>query len=204
MKAHRLSAIEILEDEHRLIIRMAKMLPIVQQRIREGDVDPEILMTIVDFFKVYADKSHHAKEEAALFPLLAKRGVRLSGCPIGTLHNEHDQGRVLVEALGDAVQRYVKGDYDTKKQIAEYLKGATEFYTEHIWKEDFLLFPMSHKVLNHSDEEELRKEFLGVDSNLSHHFQEEYHYRVSRLETILKGDGKIYKAIDRCQLAMNS
>ena len=164
---------------------MVKILPVIQQRIEKGNVDPEILMTVVDFFQVYADKCHHAKEEAALFPLLAKRGVRLNGCPIGTLHNEHDQGRVLMKALDDAVQRYARGDSNAKKQIAEYLKVATDFYTEHIWKEDFLLFPMSHKVLKDSDEEELRKEFVSVDSKLGHHFQEEYHYHVSRIESIL-------------------
>jgi len=180
----------MLEDEHKLILRMVRTLPLIHQRIEKGDVDPEILLTVVDFFKVYADKSHHAKEEAALFPLLAKRGVRLKGCPIGTLHNEHDQGRILMKALGDAAHRYMKGDFDAKKQIAEYLKNAVDFYTDHIWKEDFLLFPMSHKVLNDADEEELRKEFISVDSKLGHHFQDEYHYHVRRLESILNGDGK--------------
>ena len=188
---HQLSAIEMLEDEHKLILRMVRTLPAIHQRMEKGNVDPEILLTVVDFFQVYADLSHHAKEEAALFPLLAKRGVRLKGCPIGTLHNEHDQGRTLMKTLGNAVQRYLEGDFDAKKQIAEYLKGAVVFYTDHIWKEDFLLFPMSRKVLNDSDAEELRKEFVSVDSKFGDHFQEEYHYRVSRLESILNGDGKI-------------
>jgi len=181
----------MLEDEHKLIMRMVNLLPTIQRRIEKGNVDPEVLMTVVDFFRVYADKSHHAKEEAALFPLLAKRGVRVKGCPIGTLHNEHDQGRILMRALGDAVQRYTAGDTDAKKQIAEYLKNATDFYTDHIWKEDFLLFPMSHKVLKDSDIEELQREFTDVDSKLGPHFQDEYHYHVSRLETFLNGDGKL-------------
>jgi hemerythrin-like domain-containing protein len=169
---------------------MVRTLPEIQQRIEKGDVDLEILLTVVDFFQVYTDISHHTKEEAALFPLLAKRGVRLKGCPIGTLHNEHDQSRILMKALGDAVQRYMKGDSDAKKQIAEYLKGATDFYTDHIWKEDYLLFPLSRKILNDWDEEELRKEFVRVDSKFGDHFQEEYHYHVSRLESILNSDGK--------------
>jgi len=194
-KAGRLSAIEMLEDEHKLIMRMVKLLPTVQRRIEEGDLDSEVLMTTVDFFRVYADKSHHAKEETGLFTLLAKRGVRLKGCPIGTLHNEHDQGRVLIKALDEAIQRYIKGDSTAKKQIVEYLKSATDFYADHIWKEDFLLFPMSHKVLKDSDEEELRKQFVGVDSKLGDHFQDEYHCRVDRLESILNGDGKANRSL---------
>ncbi len=169
---------------------MVNLLPTIQGKIEEGDVDPEVLMTVIDFFRVYADKSHHAKEEQGLFQLLAKRGIRVKGCPIGTLHNEHDQGRTLIKALDEAVQRYIKGDSDARKQIAEYLKSATDFYADHIWKEDFLLFPMSHKVLEPSDEEELQKEFLAVDSKLGDHFQAEYHSHVSRLEAFLNTDGK--------------
>ena len=191
-KACRLSAIELLEDEHKLIIRMVNLLPTIRRRIEEGELLPEALMTVVDFFHVYADKSHHAKEEEVLFPILVKRGVRLIGCPIGTLRNEHDQGRTLMKALDNAVQRHIEGDPDAKKQIAAYLKSATAFYIDHIWKEDFLLFPMSRKVLKDSDEEELRKEFIGVDAKLGHRFQEEYHYHVSRLETFLNGDEKTH------------
>jgi len=191
-----LSAIEMLEDEHRLIMRMVKLLPIIQQRVEEGRKLPEVLMTIVDFFQVYTDKSHHAKEEEALFPLLAKRGVRLEGCPIGVLHNDHEQGRVLMKTLRGAIQSYVEGGPDAKKQIAQLLKGAAGFYTEHIWKEDFLLFPLSRKVLNDSDERELRKQFLSIDAKIGHHFQDEYHYHVDRVEAVARGDENIVHPYD--------
>ena len=180
----------MLEDEHKLIMRVVNLLPKIQQRAETGSADPEVLITVVDFFQVYADKSHHAKEEAALFPMLAKRGVRTKGCPIGTLHSEHDQGRVLIKALRDSIQSYVNGDPASKKQIAEYLKSASVFYSDHIWKEDFLLFPLSHKVLNDSDADELRKQFLSIDAEMGSHFQQEYLYRVDRLEAIVNGDGK--------------
>ena len=183
-------AIEMLEDEHKLIVRVVEMLPLIQQKVEKGDVDPEVLLAFVDFFQVYVGKSHHVKEEEVLFPLLVKRGVPLNGCPISDLRNEHDQGRMHMRALGEAVRRYIDGVSDAK-QIADYLRHAADFYKGHIWKEDFLLFSMSRKVFNDSDQDELLKEFMSVDSKLGHHFQEEYHYRVSRLESILKGDGKI-------------
>ena len=195
-KESRLLAIEMLEEEHRLIMRMVKLLPMVQRRVEGGSRLPEVLMTIVDFFQIYTDKSHHAKEEAALFPLLAKRGIRLEGCPIGTLHHEHEQGRVLMKTLRAAVQSYSEGDPDAKKQIAQALNNASGFYTEHIWKEDFLLFPLSRKVLNDSDEEELRKQFISIDSKMGHRFQDEYHYHVDRVEAIVNSDGNIVHPYD--------
>jgi hemerythrin-like domain-containing protein len=186
-----LSAIEMLENEHKLIMRTVKLLPTIQQRVEHGDRIPEALMTVIDFFQVYADKSHHAKEEDALFPLLAKRGVRVNGCPIGTLHSEHEQGRILMTALSDAIQRLTNGDTSAKAQVVQYLKAATAFYTDHIWKEDYLLFPMAHKVLNESDEDELRKQFVNLNSKFGSHFQEEYHYRIDRLKAVLRDGGKI-------------
>ena len=180
-----MSAIEMLEDEHKLIMRVVKLLPIIQRRTEQGAKLPEVLMTVVDFFQNYADKSHHAKEETVLFPLLVKRGAPPSGCPVGALHSEHDQGRLLMKALGDAVQRFAKGDAEARKQIAEYLKAATSFYTDHIWKEDYLLFPMSHKILNETDEQELQKQFIKVDAQFGQQFQTEYRYRVDRLEALL-------------------
>ena len=181
----------MLEDEQKLILRVVRTLPEIQQRIDKGDVDREVLLSVVDFFREYAEKAHHAKEETALFPLLENRGVPSDACPIGALRNEHNQGRKLTKVLEDAVQRYGEGDSDATGQIAGYLRRATDFYTTHVWKGEFLLFPLARKVLSDSDQDFLLKEFISLDSKLGHHFQEEYYYRVSRLESILKGDGKI-------------
>ena len=49
---------------------------------------------------------------------------------------------------------------------------------------------MSHKVLNDSDADELRKQFLSIDAEMGSHFQQEYLYRVDRLEAVVNGDGK--------------
>jgi len=82
-----LSAAETLEEEHKLILRMLKALSTLQPRIEKGEIDHDTLTSVVDFFRNYADKFHHAKEEAQLFPTLEKRGVKPKGCPIGVLHS---------------------------------------------------------------------------------------------------------------------
>ena len=47
-----------------------------------GAVEPETLQQVVAFMRNYADKCHHGKEEAELFPFLERRGVPMRGCPI--------------------------------------------------------------------------------------------------------------------------
>jgi hemerythrin-like domain-containing protein len=165
---------------------MLKALSALQPRIEKGKIDPDTLITVVDFFRTYADKFHHAKEEAQFFPMLEKRGVKPKGCPIGILHSEHEQGRLLVSALSDAIQKSRHGDAAANATIGSYIKNAIDFYRDHIWKEDYLLFPMSKKVLMESDQTELQQGFARVDMEMGDRFQSKYRHVVESLEKIAK------------------
>jgi hemerythrin-like domain-containing protein len=64
-----MSAIEMLEKEHRVIMRMVNVLTVMHKHLESGgDVDVPALRDVLDFFRTFADKGHHAKEEAVLFP----------------------------------------------------------------------------------------------------------------------------------------
>jgi hemerythrin-like domain-containing protein len=39
-----------------------------------------------------------------------------------------------------------------------------ELYPNHIWKEEYLLFPMSNKVLGAADQQQLLEQFEAVDA----------------------------------------
>ena len=54
--------------EHRLIERMVKLLKKELIKIKEIDkVDTNFILIVVDFFRTYADRTHHGKEEDILF-----------------------------------------------------------------------------------------------------------------------------------------
>ena len=161
-----MSAAETLEEEHKLILRMLKALSALQPRIEKGKIDPDTLTSVVDFFRTYADRFHHAKEEAQFFPMLEKRGVKPKGCPIGVLHNEHEQGRILISALNDAIQKSKQGDAAANAAAASYIKNAIDFYNDHIWKEDYLLFPMAEKLLSESEQQELSAQFAKHEATI--------------------------------------
>lgn len=58
-----------------------------------------------------------------------------------------------------AMKRYREGNAEESKTISELLKNAVQLCTDHIWKEDYLLFPMSEKILSSQDRETLAKDF---------------------------------------------
>ncbi len=165
---------------------MVKVLTAMHKRLEiGGDVDAESLTEVLDFFRAFADKGHHAKEEDVLFPTLERNGVRSQGCPIGTLTSEHKQGRGLMTALNDAIGKYASGDTTAKLTISATIKGAIDLYTDHIWREDYLLFPMTEKVLSESELENLTKNFDEVETKFGSDFHKKYEQIVERLRNHL-------------------
>ena len=162
---------------------MVTLLPVMRRNIDAGVVDEEVLSDVADFFSTFTDGCHHAKEEDLLFPMLQQRGVSSKGCPVGTLKLEHQQGRNIVKALKSAVEKYKAGDPKARGTISAVLKDATDLYTDHIWREDYLLFPMSEKVLLDQDREILGKDFDGVETRFGSSFHEKYERFVGKLES---------------------
>src|SRR3990172_680177 len=101
-------AVGLLMIEHRLIERMIKVLKTHLKKIRDGRrEDPVFIAMVVDFFRTYADRTHHGKEEGILFRDLAKK--HLSSGHKKTLDEliaEHVYARQEVTALLDANKKY--------------------------------------------------------------------------------------------------
>jgi hemerythrin-like domain-containing protein len=166
---------DILEAEHRVIEKVVAVAAVLTETLETGGaVESETLRQMVEFMRNYADKCHHGKEEAELFPFLERRGVPMRGCPISALTGEHAQGRALVTALADAVEAHAAGDVAARETLLKSLHGITTLYPNHIWKEDYLLFPMSNKVLSQEDQQELQARFQKVEEGMGHGTHERF------------------------------
>ena len=158
--------IELLEDEHRVIMKVVGAMAVMAGALEDGKhVAVHTLQKTATFMKIYADKCHHGKEEGHLFPLLQARGVPSTGCPLGALLHEHQTGRTLVDNLDEATQAYaVEDSQDTRTKLAMVLRQLMKLYPDHIWKEDYLAFPLTNKVLTAKDQQGLRRRFADVDT----------------------------------------
>jgi hemerythrin-like domain-containing protein len=167
---------DILEEEHRVIEKVLGAIAILIEKLKAGQsVEKEVLQNIPEFMSVFADKCHHGKEEFRLFPLLEKQGVPIQGCPLAILIAEHKKARALVAKLSETAKAFIGADSFLKDELIQSLQGIFDLYPNHIWKEDYLLFPMADKILNSKQQEELTEEFevverqLGVD--IHSHFE---------------------------------
>jgi hemerythrin-like domain-containing protein len=155
---------EILEDEHRLIIRVVNSLNIFAQTMEDGwEIEEEVFSDLIEFMRIFAEKWHHAKEEEALFPLLIKRGVPATGCPLAQLTLEHKKANNFVSEIVKFMELLRKGDPDARTKVIQGLRDLSSYYVNHIWNEDNMLFPMANRILKDDDQQMLLREFSHID-----------------------------------------
>ncbi len=165
---------EVLEREHHYIQQVVASLLLLAEELEKGESVPaETLADTLEFLRTFADQCHHGKEEACLFPLLELKGVPPQGCPLGVLKKEHDAGRSLVAQLAIVSDRYTKDGSD-KELLRTSLLSIAELYGGHIWKEDYLLFPMTNKVLSAEEQDQLTKQFNDIESSIGPDIQRRF------------------------------
>lgn len=167
--------------EHRLIERMLRVMAVALARIRSaGKVDPFVVDIIVDFIRMYADRTHHGKEEDILFrDLDGKDLLAEDRQTMNELIAEHVFGRNTTKALVDANIRYRNGDEAALADIAERLQALVEFYPKHIEKEDKVFFPASRAYFTDEEDRAMLAEFWEFDRKVIH---EKYKSVVKDLE----------------------
>ena len=126
---------------------------------RSERVAPETLTGLLEFFRLFADRCHHGKEEDLLFPLLEQKGLPRAGGPIGVMLFEHDQGRALVQQMGDAAQSYSQGSREAGPQWAGAARGYSSLLRQHIDKENNVLFMIAENLLSDTEQQALARAF---------------------------------------------
>lgn len=155
---------ESLMEEHRVIERMLKVIEAISDRLEKGDnVSPDILENVLDFIRTFADKCHHGKEEDLLYPRAESRGIPREGGPIGMMLIEHDEGRSFVKEMAKALEKHSGGDRSAQTVFANNGKAYSGLLSQHIYKEDNILYPMINNVLSEEDQEEMSERFERVE-----------------------------------------
>lgn len=172
-----MSATDILRHEHQIILLVLDGVEQEAERIREtGAVQGEKVAEMVDFFRSFADRCHHQKEEKLLFVRMQERGMPVERSPIASMLHEHDQGRQLVSAVSEALPKAEAGDPQAIGSLQENLQTYAGFLRAHIGKEDNVLFPVADQILTPEDQEVLVAAFDQVEAEeIGEGVHERYH-----------------------------
>ncbi len=146
-----------LVDEHVLIKRWIALIPEVVKNLDvESEEGRRLILDGIDMIRSYADKFHHAKEEEILFKYFDENSDILK-----VMHEDHTHARALVKEMLDAIERR------DQKTIAENLMAYRELLTEHIRKEDEILYPWMDNQLSTHQVGELFSKFDEADQQIS-------------------------------------
>ncbi|MEK6558932.1 MAG: hemerythrin domain-containing protein [Planctomycetota bacterium] len=161
-----------LVDEHVLIKRLLALIPsVVEYTETSMKVERDLILRCVDFIRNYADKYHHMKEEDILFKYVDEKAE-----VIQIMYKDHDTGRGYVR---QSVEGAEKGN---KAQIKENLLAYRELLTQHIKKEDEILYPWIDRQLSTTQVGEVFQKCNAADASVGDALPRKYEKFIIELE----------------------
>lgn len=156
--------------EHRLIEQVIRFMTDHLGLISvTGRVDTRAIEECVDFIRVYADRTHHGKEEDILFRRLSRRPLSLQHQTIlEELLAEHALARQTTKQLAEANRLHRAGDPSSLAVIRGSLETLVELYPRHIEKEDKVFFPALRAYLTEDEDQAMLAEFWEFDRQMIH------------------------------------
>ncbi len=156
--------------EHRLIERMVKQLETELGRINASQrCEPSFIDIAVDFFRIYADRTHHGKEEDILFAALAKKKLAKEHQEtMAGLIADHVFARKTVGRLVTAKEMYASGSTASLADITDCITELVRLYPRHIEKEDEHFFYPCMEYFSRQEQDEMLDRFWEFDRAMVH------------------------------------
>ncbi len=161
-----------LVDEHVLIKRLLALIPVITDYVESSmKVDKDLVLRCVDFIRTYADKYHHMKEEDILFKYVDEKAEIIQ-----VMYKDHDTGRGHVRQVVEGAE---KGN---KAQIKEHLLAYRDLLTQHIKKEDEILYPWIDRQLSTTQVGEMFRKCNEADASVGDELPRKYEKFIAELE----------------------
>jgi len=154
-------------EEHELIVEVLASLKAMAQTLASGGSVPrQDLADFGRFFRDFADRCHHGKEEDRLFVKMIEAGFPKESGPVGVMLAEHDEGRHEVRGL---IQLDLGSGPLSEAERARALEHATRFVPllyAHIQKENNILYPMAQNTIAPQELERLDESCEAFDEEI--------------------------------------
>ncbi len=156
--------ITICKDEHKIIKRNLRRLKALLAKLKAaGSFDRakrqiDVLKELSHFF--LETEKHHQREEKAIFPRLKAHGVIE---PPQIFEEDHVEFMAKKKVLSESALAENKGSYqEFLDKIGPVIEFLTTNLTDHIYKEDNILYPMAYETLEKDEWKEVRKKFDAI------------------------------------------
>jgi PAS domain S-box-containing protein len=138
--------INILMEEHKMLLRFAGMLG----EIALGKLEMGKFEDVIGHLKE-AEK-HLLREENALFPYLERHGITQ---PPAIMWMEHSK----IREIERTIFALKPGKKDFLSKLSKFASELLDFLSNHIYKENHILFPTALKMIEEREWREMRNDF---------------------------------------------
>ena len=172
-----MQAIQIIQDEHRKLWRVASTINIVADEMDAGSPVPTpFFHAVFDYIEGFIDHAHHPKEDDFLFRLLRQRSDKAEAVLL-QLEANHQHGPATLRALRNDLARAAQGNCGA---FTAALRSYTKNLEEHIRTEERDILPLAREVLLAEDWVVIDKAFADNDDPLfgqqaTEQYRELYH-----------------------------
>ena len=172
-----MQAIQIIQDEHRKLWRVASTINIVADEMDAGSPVPTpFFHAVFDYIEGFIDHAHHPKEDDFLFRLLRQRSSKAEAVLL-QLEANHQHGPATLRALRNDLALASQGNCGA---FTAALRSYTKNLEEHIRTEERDILPLARQVLLAEDWALIDKAFADNDDPLcgqqaTEQYRELYH-----------------------------
>ena len=143
-----MSTLDNLFADHQLIKAVTDAFEVYLSRLpTEKTEHQQDLHRFVTFFREYADRSHHEKEETILMPAMVAAGADWGSEPLDKVRKDHQQERYLMRVLRQAAALRTLWSEEDVRHLKSVGQELVDFQRQHMVKEATLIYPLAKELL---------------------------------------------------------
>ncbi len=172
--------LEYLIAEHDIISRVEQMVPQLDSYWKTNqETYEETIRSLITFFREYADKFHHYKEEQILFPKMNRHPDFSQQELIEEFEDHHELFREHLSSVEASLQ---EKNYE---QVQAILKRYINELLDHIAAENDELFVMAESLFNDDELESMYFSFKDIDREFGEDKKQQLVETLEHIEKIL-------------------
>lgn len=158
---HMLDTLIVEHEKIKEFLTEIEALNFLIQKLSSYEEDPELFEKMVQLATSLLDaENHHKREEDILFPELEKRNI--TG-PTRIMRMEHDDLRAKKKMLKETAQKASTMDFtECKSKLDDVAKHIVFELRDHIYKENYILYPTAIDAIKENSLWEEMKEKSNV------------------------------------------
>lgn len=181
-----MKSIEILLDEHKLILRELELMTTAAEKIvRRRNPPREFFELAGRFTNDFTNRFHHHKEEIVMFGLLAEKNGGSLDDEVARLRNQHKVLHELTSEIAEALDRYEKNDEDAVHRLHRSLCLYVDTLRHHVTAENRIFYPLVVQTLTKDDMAYLDEEFEKAAAREPNDPMEEFGQLVDKMEQLV-------------------